>query len=64
MGTAVIEYRAYTVGLDGRFIAFEALLCADDAEAIERASRLVDRCDVELWSGDRFVMRLRHKPAG
>jgi hypothetical protein len=28
-------YRAYTVGLDGRFIGFEALVCADDAEAIK-----------------------------
>jgi hypothetical protein len=58
----LIEYRAYTVGLDGRFIGFEPLVCADDAEAIDRASGLVDGCDVELWSGDRLVARLRHAP--
>jgi hypothetical protein len=63
VGTALTEYRAYTVGLDGHFIGFEALLCADDAEAIDRARRLVDGHDVELWSGDRLVARLRHKPA-
>jgi hypothetical protein len=58
----LIEYRAYTVGHDGRFIGFKALLCADDAEATEQAKRLVDGYDVELWSGDRFITRLSHKP--
>ena len=32
------EYRAYTVGSDGRFIGFEPLVCADDPEAIQKAS--------------------------
>jgi hypothetical protein len=36
------EYRAYTVGVDGHFVGFEPLTCADDAEAIEKAKRLVD----------------------
>ena len=35
------EYRAYSVGRDGHFIGFEALVCADDAEAIEKASLLI-----------------------
>jgi hypothetical protein len=60
-GLRVTEYRVYTVGLDGHFTGFEALRCADDAEAIDRARRLVDGCDVELWSGDRFVARLGPK---
>jgi hypothetical protein len=38
---------------------FEALICADDAEAIAKAMRLVDFHDVELWSGERFVIRLK-----
>ena len=54
----VAEYRAYVVGHDGHFLRFEALICADDAEAIAKAKRLVDYYDVELWSGDRFVTRL------
>jgi hypothetical protein len=56
------EYRAYTVGRDGHFTGFEPLICADDSEAIERATRLVDGHDIELWSGTRLVIRLKHKP--
>ena len=55
------EYRAYRVGEDGHFIGFEPLVCADDAEATERAECLVDGHDLELWSGARLVMRLTHK---
>jgi hypothetical protein len=29
------------------------MVCADDAEAIEKARRLVDDHAVELWSGER-----------
>jgi hypothetical protein len=57
----VAEYRAYTVGRDGHFIGSEPLICDDDAEAIERAKRLVDGHDVELWSGVRLVIRLNHE---
>jgi hypothetical protein len=56
------EYRAYQVGLDGHFIGFEPLVCVDDAEATKKAQRLVDRHDVELWSGDRMVVRLNRTP--
>jgi hypothetical protein len=58
----VAEYRAYAVGRDGHFIGFEPLICDDDSQAIEKAERLLDGHDIELWSGDRFVMRLLHKP--
>ncbi len=57
------DYRAYQVGLDGHFIKFEPLVCADDTEAAQRAQRLVDGHDVELWSGERFVIRLQHGPS-
>jgi hypothetical protein len=56
------EYRAYQVGLDGRFVGFEPLVCADDNEATERARRLVNGHDVELWNGERLVSTLKHKP--
>jgi hypothetical protein len=52
------DYRAYTLGLYGRFIGFEALVCADDAEAIEKAKLLVGDRSIELWSGPRFIIRL------
>ena len=54
------EYRAYMVGEDGRFIGFEPLICRDDGEAT-KAKRLVDRHDIEVWSGKRFVIRLKSR---
>jgi hypothetical protein len=54
----MVEYRAYTVGSDGRFVGSEAFACADDLEAIEKARRLLDGHDIELWSGPRLVSRL------
>ena len=55
---SMTDYRAYTVGLDGRLIGFEPLVCADDAEAIEKAEYLVGDRSIELWNGPRFVIRL------
>jgi hypothetical protein len=57
----MVGYRAYTV-VDGHFTGFEPLICADDAEAIEKATRLLDGHEVELWSGPRLVIRISHKP--
>ena len=57
----VVEYRAYSVDHDGHFVGFEALICTDDAEAIEKAKRLVHWYAIELWSGDRLVTRLEAK---
>jgi hypothetical protein len=54
----VTEYRAYVVGCDDHFTGFEPLVCADDAEAIEKAKRLINIHDIELWSGERLVIRL------
>jgi hypothetical protein len=59
----MIEYRALFVGNDGHFRGFEPIVCADDAEAIAKAKRLVDGHDVELWSGSRLVVRLKAKGA-
>ena len=58
-----IEYRAYTVGVDGHFTGFEPMLCADDPEAIVRAGRLLEYPSVELWCGPRLVIRLSQEPA-
>jgi hypothetical protein len=52
-------------GIYGRtrraFYRMRTLVCADDAEAIDKAKRLVDGHDVELWSGERLVTRLKAK---
>jgi hypothetical protein len=66
LAATVAEYRVYQVGLDGHFISFHAFTCENDGEAIERAQRLVDGHDVELWSGERFLIKLecaQHGPA-
>jgi hypothetical protein len=57
----VNEYRAYTVGHDGHFTASRAFRCGDDSEAIVWAKQLVDGHDIELWSGERFVVKLKHQ---
>jgi hypothetical protein len=54
----VAEYRAYAVDSDGHFVGFEALECASDAEPIEQAKRLLGCEAIELWSGERLVIRL------
>jgi hypothetical protein len=41
---------------------WEPLICRDDAEAIEKARRMVSDHDLELWSGERLVIRISHKP--
>ena len=59
------DYRVYQVASDGHFIGYDAFVCADDAEALKCVKRLVDRHDVEVWSGDRLVAKLeptRHGP--
>jgi len=58
----MVEYRAFTVGPDGHFVGSEALVCADDSEAIEKARQFVDGHDIELWSGPRFVVTLKRNP--
>jgi hypothetical protein len=55
------HYRAYAVRFDGNFDGYEALNCADDDEAIGRATRLSSNCAIELWTGERFVTRLEQK---
>jgi hypothetical protein len=56
----VSEYRAYLVGKDGHFVGCEPIVCSDDFEATQKAKRLVDAHDIELWSGTRLVIRLDH----
>ena len=57
------EYRAYIIGRDGHFASCRAFRSADDAEAVTFARQLVDGQDVELWSGERFTVRLQSDDA-
>jgi hypothetical protein len=56
------EYRAYIVGIDGRFVRAIGLLCPDDRTAKEYAKNLVDGHDVELWQAKRRIAKFQHKP--
>ena len=58
------EYRVYVVGRDGHFLGCEPLVCGDDVETIQKANRLVDANDVELWCGERLVIRLSSTSPG
>jgi hypothetical protein len=57
----VPEYRVYTIGPESHF-GFAEMVCRDDGEAVVKAKRIASGCDVEVWCGDRFVLRLLHKP--
>jgi hypothetical protein len=54
------DYRAYIVGDDGHFASFRAFVCNDYSDAIIWAKQLVDGHDIELWSSDRFIIKLEH----
>jgi hypothetical protein len=54
------EYRAYVIGEDGHIRNFRAFVCDGDADATVWAKQLLDGHDIELWSGDRFVIRFYH----
>ena len=56
------EYRAFTVGIDGHFVGFEPIICDGNAAAIERAKRLLDVRDIEVWCADRLVAKIKHEP--
>ena len=56
------DYRAYAIGPDGHFIKAEPMTCENDEEAIERARALAKEHPIEIWSGDRFVIRLDRAP--
>ena len=49
------EYRAFIVGIDGRFLRAIEIACPDDESAKQHARKLVDGHDVELWQCDRKI---------
>jgi hypothetical protein len=56
-------YRICTVGSDGSLIAGEDIECADDQEAIEKASQAAKDNGIELWQRDRCVIQLLAAPS-
>jgi hypothetical protein len=58
----VPEYWVYVVGADGHFTESKEMTCRDDGEAVVKAKRLIDGHDIEVWSGNRLVIRLIRNP--
>ena len=58
MPASMTEYRAYTVGLEGRLIYYELLKSHNDADAIAGARLLLRKHPIELWDRKRLVVRL------
>ena len=52
-------YRAYHLDRTRRVIDQVDLSCADDQDAKEQATQLVDEYDVELWQGSRKIAVFR-----
>jgi hypothetical protein len=55
------HYRAYLLNKANGIERAIDLFCADDNAARSEAEQLVDGCDVELWQGERKIIRLSHK---
>ena len=56
------DYRAYIVGYDGHFGDCETSPCKDDRQAIDWAKQLVKSYAIELWCGERFVVKIEPNP--
>lgn len=54
----MVEYRVYEIGDDGHIVGSTPLVSSDDGEAIKQAKRAAEDRSVEIWSGERFVIRL------
>jgi hypothetical protein len=52
------EYRAYAIGSDGHIVKAIALVCDDDKQAIKEAKEALANYTIEVWSGNRFVVRI------
>jgi hypothetical protein len=54
------EYRIYLTAADGRILGPAIVLeCADDQEALEKTERTTKgNTALELWQGNRLVLRL------
>jgi hypothetical protein len=56
------DYRAYFVGNDGHFVDVQAIVSESDSAAIEQAKGFLGDRPIEMWCGERLVIRLNGKP--
>ena len=54
------EYRFYTLTRDDHIRGVPTTVtCANDQEALRKAAEMVDGHDIELWTGNRRVSRIK-----
>jgi len=56
-----MAYRVYLLEHDGRVVSETPLVCSDDVEASKQAKHFIGRYVIELWNGDRLIIRLQPK---
>jgi hypothetical protein len=54
-------YRIRLAAPVGQFASSQIIDASSDRDAIEKARRLLDRDDIELWEGERLIARLDHE---
>ena len=53
------SYRLFTTDPEGHIWAPARIIeCSDDQVAIEKAAQAANGAAVELWEGDRFIVRV------
>ena len=56
----MFEYRIFLVKEDGQLASVPAIIrCVDDQDVINRAAHLSHLNGLEIWEGDRLVLRSR-----
>jgi hypothetical protein len=58
MDFGMAEYRVYAIGDDGHIVKSTPLICDDDSQAVQKAREFCEGHTLEIWSGERFVVRL------
>jgi len=54
------DYRVFVIDPNGHVTSRIDLWCTDEADAKERAEKLVDGHDIELWHRDQRIAIFRH----
>ena len=57
---AMPSYRIYKLSADNHIVGVsEVVECESDQEAITQATKKLDGLDIEIWQGQRSVIRLK-----
>lgn len=61
----MLQYHFFQTDYEGKFLHGLSFILPDDAAAVAKARELADRCNVEIWQGQKKVSVIRgdHKAA-